>query len=414
MDNKTNKLYKLKLTVIEQIIDNSDLNIYHNASFNSRILSNLKQIEVAEKIDNYKAETLEVLLLLYTYSVNQLRFSATSIKAYQNELISQIKVNCPTILFDAQYEPSETDYIIKLLLQVFNEGLERDNLITTFQDALIMDFIGKNGKEHIELHYKENLLKDLPFSAKKHTNIIIEFLSAYQAKSEFSKINILPKIAPIILSLEKEQHKKYRQKEIVLKKELDINDIELKELRKSLKTIKGRDSRGIQTLLRTTSKNHYTLNEMVDRKANIMITVNAIILTVIIGGSVGLTSNQIPILNITTSLLVLSSFFSIVFSVMAITPNKTQGKFTLEDVKSKKGNLLYFGNFHNMSFKDYEWGMLQKLNDSNYLYNSMIKDLYFLGQILDRKYKLIRLSLISFIIGLASSFISAFVHTYLL
>ena len=252
-------------------------------------------------------------------------------------------------------------------------------------------------------------MKDISISIKKYNTFLIESLSEYEAKTEFSKLNIAPKIASLILSLEKDQNRFYRQKEIVLKKELDINDSELKELRKNLKSIKGRDSRGIQTLFRTTSQNHYTLNEMVDKKANIMITVNSIILTVIIGGAFRLQAADTANFTMSMAILSISSFLSVAFAVMAIAPNKTQGRFTKEEIKNKQGNLLYFGNFHNMSVKEYEWGMLQKLNDSDYLYSSLIKDIYYLGLTLDRKYKLIRISLVTFIAGLASSFALYFV-----
>ena len=72
----------------------------------------------------------------------------------------------------------------------------------------------------------------------------------------------------------------------------------------------------------------------------------------------------------------------------------------------KKGNLLYFGNFHNMKFRDYNWGMLQMLNDSEYLYTSMIRDQYFLGQMLSRKYKNIRIALVTFLIGFSLGAVS--------
>mgnify|MGYP006288969931 CR=1 FL=1 len=177
---------------------------------------------------------------------------------------------------------------------------------------------------------------------------------------------------------------------------------EIKKLRKKLSQIKERDMRGIQTLFRTTSHNHYTLNEMVDRKANIMITVNSIILSVLIGGLLSYEQTQLVLFAI--AIMALTALFSIIFAIFSITPNKTQGKFSRDDILKKDGNLLYFGNFYDMEFEDYEWGMLQKLNDNDFLYRSMIKDLYYLGKVLNRKYKFIRLSLYTFLGGLIGAF----------
>lgn len=99
-------------------------------------------------------------------------------------------------------------------------------------------------------------------------------------------------------------------------------------------------------------------------------------------------------------ILLISSLLSIVFAVLAIIPTKSHGEFSEQEIRSRKGNLLYYGNYHNMSFRDYNWGFLQMMNDGDYLYTSLIKDLYFMGQELHRKYKYIRISLGVFMIGI--------------
>jgi len=409
---ENNKQKKLKLHVIEQYMENSDMILYHNLNFVDRIVDNLKEICDFEDLSAHDCMILESSLYLYTYTFNQLKLTKVSKNALQIEFIDVLGQIGPGLLENAKYTQNEIDVILHILSKIFDRDFDdKERLNIAVKDALIMDFLGKHGKEHLEAYYKESLLKDVPISIKKFYDYMIEYLSKYKANSEFSRLKIQPKIATLILSLEKEQNKIYRKKEIVLKKELGINDNELKELRKNLKSIKGRDSRGIQTLFRTTSKNHYTLNEMVDRKANIMITVNSIILTVIIGGVIRIPSTDVASFNLPIAMLSLASFLSVVFAVIAIAPNKTQGRFTMEEIKNKQGNLLYFGNFHDMTFKDYEWGMLQKLNDSDYLYSSMIKDIYFLGQTLDRKYKLIRISLVTFIVGLTLSFLLFFINS---
>ena len=92
-----------------------------------------------------------------------------------------------------------------------------------------------------------------------------------------------------------------------------------------------------------------------------------------------------------------------VFAVLAIIPFKTQGTFTPSEIREKKGNLLYYGNFHSMDYRDFEWGMLEMISDGNFLYGTMIRDLYFLGKTLHQKSKLIRLSLGLFILGVVLS-----------
>ena len=85
---------------------------------------------------------------------------------------------------------------------------------------------------------------------------------------------------------------------------------------------------------------------------------------------------------------------------IATRPNVTSGTFTKEDIANKKTNLLFFGNFHKMGYPDYDWAMTELLADKNYLYSSMIKDTYFLGIVLAKKYKYLRIAYNIFMFGL--------------
>jgi pycsar effector protein len=53
-----------------------------------------------------------------------------------------------------------------------------------------------------------------------------------------------------------------------------------------------------------------------------------------------------------------------------------------------------------MSLPDYDWAMKEMLNDKEYLYSSMIKDIYFLGVVLAKKYQYLRISYSIFMYGL--------------
>ena len=194
-----------------------------------------------------------------------------------------------------------------------------------------------------------------------------------------------------------------KNSDLALKRELDISDQELKQLKKNLDESKGRDGRGIQTVFRTTSKNHYTLNQMVDRKASIMITVNSIILSLVLGGIIGSQPQDFALEHLPILLLTLTSIGSIIFAILSITPVITHGQFTEDDIRNKKGNLLYYGNFHDMHLRDFEWGFLEMMNDQEYLYSSMVKDIYYLGLTLKKKFSNIRVSLTIFLIGLTLS-----------
>jgi predicted metal-dependent HD superfamily phosphohydrolase len=162
--------------------------------------------------------------------------------------------------------------------------------------------------------------------------------------------------------------------------------------------------RSIQTLFRVTLKNHITLSDIADTKANILLSVNAIIISLAI-------SNLIPKLDnpsndyliYPTVIFIVFSVVSMILAVLATRPNVTSGKFTKEDVAKKNVNLLFFGNFHKMKLDEYQWAIDELVKDKNYIYSSLTKDLYFLGLVLNRKYKLLRWTYTVFMIGMVVS-----------
>ncbi|QHT66486.1 HD domain-containing protein [Rhodocytophaga rosea] len=163
--------------------------------------------------------------------------------------------------------------------------------------------------------------------------------------------------------------------------------------------------RGIETMFRTMSANHLELSSIADNKANIMISINSIILSIIVS-VLGRKLEEYPNFTIPTLILTLVCLGTIIFAVLATRPNVTSGIFTKEDVYKKRTNLLFFGNFHSMKLDDYEWGIKEMMKDSDYLYGSMIRDNYFLGKVLGKKYRLLRIAYTIFMFGLVVAILS--------
>lgn len=197
-----------------------------------------------------------------------------------------------------------------------------------------------------------------------------------------------------------------------LKKMLNpkVDDDYVKNLEKDLSKLqkkldkKANPDRGIETMFRVTSENHITLSGMADTKSNIMISINSIILSVIIS-VLFRKLEEFPNLLIPTLMLVGTCLITIVFAILATRPNISSGKFTRDDIKEKRTNLLFFGNFHGMELNNYDWGMREMMKDADYLYGSLIKDIYFNGKVLARKYKLLRISYSTFMFGFVASII---------
>ncbi len=227
----------------------------------------------------------------------------------------------------------------------------------------------------------------------------LTFLKEHEYFTAYGKLMLQPLKKLNLKKLKKQLEKMEGGKEGDSDKEK-----ELEKLRKKQEKA-NKPERGIETMFRTTSQNHVTLSGMADTKANIMISVNTIVLSIIVS-VLFRKLDQYPKLVVPTLLLVATCLVTIVFAILATRPNVTSGRFTREDILNKKTNLLYFGNFYKIGLKDYEWGMLEMMKDSDYLYRSLIKDIYFLGKVLAQKYKYLRLSYTIFMFGFVLSIIS--------
>ncbi|SHJ07107.1 Pycsar system effector family protein [Pseudozobellia thermophila] len=177
--------------------------------------------------------------------------------------------------------------------------------------------------------------------------------------------------------------------------ELNIDKDKLRYLKKKLAKVEPRSERGAETLFRLVSKNHYTLNVMIDRKSNILISINAIILSIIIGTVLSQLDKD-PHLIFPAVMLLLTNLISIYFAVLATRPEVKHGT-------AKTSNLLYFGNFRDMGEEEYSDQLTDLIYKGDDLYRSIAKDTYYLGKSIDRKHGLLRKSFDVFLLGVIMS-----------
>ena len=199
------------------------------------------------------------------------------------------------------------------------------------------------------------------------------------------------------------QEGKDKNVEIIRKERKAAKKIAQKEQLKAKLKSESPD-RGIQTLFRVTLRNHLTLSDIADTKSNILLSVNAIVLSVVLANLIPKLDNPTNYYLIwPTAIFLLTTVITMVLAVVATRPNVTRGKFTKDDVEQKRVNLLFFGNFHQMKLDEYEWAIQELLKDKDYVYSSLTKDLYFLGLVLNRKYKILRWTYTTFIVGIVIS-----------
>ncbi|HWV29676.1 MAG TPA: Pycsar system effector family protein, partial [Dyadobacter sp.] len=177
------------------------------------------------------------------------------------------------------------------------------------------------------------------------------------------------------------------------------------EIAEGKKKKDDRPDKGIETMFRISSNNHQRLSDMADNKAHIMITTTSIIISVLLSVLVRkLEDNAYLILP--TMMLLTVCMVTMVFSILSTRPTIPRGTFTQEDIDAKSVNLLFFGNFYRMSFNEYSKGMQTMMNDRDFLYGSLTKDVYSQGVVLGRKYRLLRVAYNVFMFGIVISVVA--------
>ncbi|MGJ8716239.1 MAG: Pycsar system effector family protein [Maribacter stanieri] len=174
--------------------------------------------------------------------------------------------------------------------------------------------------------------------------------------------------------------------------ELGIDKEKLKELKKKLSKVEPRSERGAETLFRLVSKNQYTLNTMIDRKSNILISINALILSIILG-TVLTQLDKDPHLIYPAIIMLGTNLISIAYAVFATRPELTHGD-------RSTNNLLFYGNFNIMNEEEYTEGLTSLMYKGDELYKTIARDTFHLGKTINRKFKLLRTSFHVFLVGI--------------
>ena len=384
---------KFVLDLFKENLPNSY--IYHNYNHTQRVVKSTKEL-----IDNSEINVKEEQALLLAAWLHDTGY---------------------TVKFEGHEEES-----IKIAREYLKENNVEEEVITMVENC-----IAATRFDHIPQNKLEKIIKDADSShlAKDYFPQTSEFL-----RQELQLLNI-KNFTPeewleenIKLFTEKHNfYTDYAAKEWKPLKDQNLSML-MESQNKNIKKLQKEEEkarlkaeyknnnpeRSIQTLFRVTLRNHIKLSDIADTKANILLSVNAIIISLAL-------ANLIPQLNATehkhllipTLVLIVFSVASIILSIMSTRPNVTSGEFTKEQVEKREVNLLFFGNFHKMPFDQFKWGMNKLIRDKDYVYESMMLDLHLLGIVLQRKYMLLRLTYTVFMIGIIFSVVSYIVAFYL-
>ena len=364
--------------------------VYHNLSHTQRVVE--KTIEISEDSD-IKGDDLENLVIAAWF--HDVGFTVSD----ENHEEESIKI-ASEFLKSHKFNEERIATIGELILATRMNSIPKNKLEEVLRDADSAHLASGNFFDYTSLLRKEwELVLEKTYSNKEWITLNLAFFTQkHRYYTEFALRNwSKPKdknLAKLLKNQKKlkKENKKFKQKKEAL------------DLKKNKSIV---PERGVETMFRVALRNHITLSDIADTKANILLSVNAIIVSLALSSLLPKLDNPSNShLFVPTIIFVGFTVISIILSILATRPNVTEGKFTKEDVAKRKVNLLFFGNFHQMKLDDFEWGISEMMQDRDYLYGSLTKDLYYLGLVLNRKYKILRITYTVFMTGIIVSVIA--------
>lgn len=186
-----------------------------------------------------------------------------------------------------------------------------------------------------------------------------------------------------------------------------------KSKKKTRRRRTGKDfGRGVDTIYRVTLRNHISMSEIADGKANMIISINTLVLSILItAGTAGLSLDTFSLqenINVIAPVftLMLTALLAIIFAVFSAMPKVSGKELNKRDVVNKKASLLFFGNFLQIQKEEFVDYLNDLKKNQQVLYDDLSRDLYNLGLILKKKYRLLNIAYWVFVGGLILSFLT--------
>jgi len=161
-------------------------------------------------------------------------------------------------------------------------------------------------------------------------------------------------------------------------------------------------ARGIESMYRNSYRAQLDMITLAATKANIIISLNGLLISMLILSGAYLLQNHrlflVPVI-----ILILTCTTAVSFAVLAARPERRSGTPTAQDFNSDNGMLLLFDQFAALSCEEYVESMRDMMQSNDRVYANMSAHIYALGCIADRKFSRLYISYNVFIIGLILS-----------
>ena len=376
--------------------------VLHNYQHTQKVVAAVKSIGSKEQLNDHELGMIEIAAW----------FHNTGYRDAYDQYLEKSKLIAQGFLSE---ENVAAETVKEILAAIDSAGADRvpeNKAEKVLSDALKYHILDGNHKAYVQQLSEElQLNKKVKQSDLESLQNYLESILKYEFYTTYGKEVLSPARDKLKAKVEKQINKTQKKVDEQLTIGLGVTTAELKAMKKKLQKAKGRPERGIETMFRLTSKNHIDLSGMADSKANIMISVNSIIISIILGSLMQKLDSNTHLVY-PTIIVLLVNLGSMIFSILSLRPNVSDGLFTREDIENQKTNLLFFGNFHKMKREDYHWGMNKLMENANFLYSNLIDDIYFLGVVLAKKYAYLRTSYNVFMYGIVLAVIAFIISIF--
>lgn len=371
--------------IFEQKIP-SNIYIYHNWVHTCQVRDEVLVLARKEGITNGDLEILNLATLFHDSGFSE---------AYVGHEDYSISI-AREFLTEANYPPEKIKIIEGLINATKVDVKPKTELEKLLKDADTSSL----GRSHFHIYTNSlrkelNSLQNANLSKKDWAKANLRFLDEHEFYSDIAKEKY---------NAVKEENRKLLATELrQMETGFDEKSGRFRKKDGEWNTISN--NRTAQSQFRTALRGHINLSSIADNKANIMLSVNALIITFalpILGKEIA--ANKL--LLFPTILLLCVCVVSMIFATLATRPIPMKGYSSMESIVGKKSNLFFFGNFFRMKYEDYEKGMYATIADDDILSATIMRDLFFLGKTLGYKYAHLRKCYTIFMYGIITTVIS--------
>jgi len=357
--------------------------VYHNYEFTTQLGHFINELGKETQALDQAQELAKLAGLFYTTGFLTNYQSATETSAKEAE----------RFLLARKYSKAKTEKIKDLIRLPATKKTPVTEEQELFNDAInALHFGERLSTKRPLLQLEQELMQQQTLPKEQWASLQLQNLLNAKFYTTHGKQHYEPLLAQNIFALKKQIDKLQRKGGVVL--ETPTTPGIFQDLEPEV------PNRAIQTYFRTNYRNHINLSAIADNKANIMISVNAILLSVLISLLTykNMTETN-PMVLMAVIIFFITGLTSLVYAVLSARPKVTTLNKGVKDINEIKKNLVFFGSYVHLNVEEYEEAVDAMFRDGSLIYGNMTRDIYYLGKVLDKKYRYLTNSYNIFMVG---------------